>query len=65
MQAKFGQGYDYTYTYPGLQKVIQAAGRVIRTPTDEGYIWLLDNRFAQAKIKQLLPQWWFAEADTP
>lgn len=60
MQAKFRQGYDYTYTYPGLQKVIQAAGRVIRTPTDEGYIWLLDNRFAQAKIKQLLPQWWFA-----
>ena len=31
MQAAFGAGYDYTYLYPGLQKVVQAAGRVIRT----------------------------------
>jgi DNA excision repair protein ERCC-2 len=59
MHEKFGQGYDFTYTFPGMQKVIQAAGRVIRTPSDEGYIWLLDQRFANPQIKKLLPQWWF------
>lgn len=59
MQEKFGQGYEFTYTYPGLQKVIQAAGRVIRTPSDEGYIWLLDQRFGKSQIKNLLPAWWF------
>jgi Rad3-related DNA helicase len=59
MQDKFGQGYDFTYTYPGIQKVIQAAGRVIRTTSDNGYVWLLDQRFNQAAIKSLLPEWWF------
>lgn len=59
MQEQFGHGYDFTYTYPGLQKVIQAAGRVIRTTSDKGYVWLLDQRFQQPQIKSLLPQWWF------
>ncbi len=59
MQDKFGHGYDFTYTYPGIQKVIQAAGRVIRTPSDKGYVWLLDQRFQQPHIKSLLPDWWF------
>lgn len=58
MQEKFGQGYDFTYTYPGLQKVVQAAGRVIRKKTDSGYLWLLDQRFAQPQVKSLLPDWW-------
>ncbi|HTF95522.1 MAG TPA: ATP-dependent DNA helicase [Cellvibrio sp.] len=58
LQTKFGQGYDFTYTYPGIQKVIQAAGRVIRNKTDSGYLWLLDQRFAQPQIKSLLPEWW-------
>ena len=58
MNDKFGQGYDFTYTYPGIQKVIQAAGRVIRTTSDEGYVWLLDQRFEQPQIKNLLPEWW-------
>lgn len=59
MQKKFGEGYDFTYTYPGIQKVIQAAGRVIRKTSDEGYLWLLDQRFEQPQIKRLLPEWWF------
>jgi len=59
MQEKFGQGYDFTYTYPGIQKVIQAAGRVIRTTKDQGYVWLLDQRFQEPQIKSLLPEWWF------
>lgn len=58
MHTQFGQGYDFTYTYPGIQKIIQAAGRVIRNKSDSGYLWLLDQRFGQAKIKALLPDWW-------
>ncbi|WP_298211145.1 ATP-dependent DNA helicase [Acidovorax sp.] len=58
MQALFGAGYDYTYLYPGLQKVVQAAGRVIRTPSDEGVVHLMDDRFGQAQVRALLPGWW-------
>ena len=54
----FGAGYEYTYLYPGLQKVVQAAGRVIRTTADSGCIHLIDDRFGQAQVRQLLPQWW-------
>ncbi len=58
MQAIFGQGYDYTYLYPGLQKVVQAAGRVIRTENDRGVVYLIDDRFAQNDVLELLPRWW-------
>ena len=58
MQARFGKGYEYTYLYPGLQKVVQAAGRVIRTEQDQGVLHLLDDRFARAEIRELLPPWW-------
>jgi DNA excision repair protein ERCC-2 len=58
MQAIFGAGYDYTYLYPGLQKVVQAAGRVIRTEDDRGVVYLIDDRFAQAEVQELLPRWW-------
>jgi len=58
MQARFSQGYHFTYIYPGIQKVIQAAGRVIRTKKDSGYLWLLDERYEQQDIKNLLPDWW-------
>lgn len=57
---RFGsaQAYDYAYLYPGLQKVVQAAGRVIRTPADRGVVCLIDDRFAQPKVRRLLPTWW-------
>jgi DNA excision repair protein ERCC-2 len=58
MQALFGEGYAYTYVYPGLQKVVQAAGRVIRTEQDAGVLYLLDDRFARHDIRALLPAWW-------
>jgi Rad3-related DNA helicase len=58
MHALFGAGYDYTYLFPGLQKVVQAAGRVIRTPSDEGVVHLMDDRFGQAQVRALLPAWW-------
>ncbi|MET3120006.1 DNA excision repair protein ERCC-2 [Undibacterium sp. GrIS 1.8] len=58
MQQLFGSGYNYTYLYPGIQKVVQAAGRVIRTTTDHGVIYLIDDRFAQPEIRRLMPEWW-------
>jgi DNA excision repair protein ERCC-2 len=65
MQARFGKGYEYTYLYPGLQKVVQAAGRVIRTEQDRGVLHLLDDRFARAEIRQLLPPWWELQLGGP
>jgi Rad3-related DNA helicase len=62
MQAMFGAGYDYTYLYPGLQKVVQAAGRVIRTEQDRGVVYLIDDRFARAEVRALLPRWWQVDA---
>jgi DNA excision repair protein ERCC-2 len=58
MAAIFGAGYDYTYLFPGVQKVVQAAGRVIRTQQDQGVVMLIDDRFGERKVKQLLPRWW-------
>ncbi len=58
MQSQFGHGYAYAYLYPGLQKVVQAAGRVIRGPSDQGTLYLIDDRFARLEVKALLPNWW-------
>jgi DNA excision repair protein ERCC-2 len=58
MGAIFGAGYDYTYLYPGIQKVVQAAGRVIRSQQDEGVVILIDDRFGEARVRQLFPKWW-------
>ncbi|TYK69868.1 ATP-dependent DNA helicase [Comamonas sp. Z3] len=56
-----GLGYDYTYLYPGLRKVVQAAGRVIRSEHDSGVLVLMDDRFARAEVRALLPAWWQIE----
>ncbi len=58
METMFGAGYDYAYLYPGLQKVVQAAGRVIREPGDLGVIHLIDDRFQRGEVRGLLPRWW-------
>ena len=58
MQATFGAGYDYTYLYPGIQKVVQAAGRVIRRSSDRGVLYLIDARYALPEVQALLPRWW-------
>jgi DNA excision repair protein ERCC-2 len=58
LDAAFGAGYEDTYLYPGLRKVVQAAGRVIRTPSDRGTVFLIDERFARAEVQALLPRWW-------
>jgi len=59
----YGKGYEYTYLYPGLQKVIQAAGRVIRTETDTGNIWLMDDRYNQPIVKATMPECWGLSED--
>lgn len=51
-------GFDYAYLYPGMNKVLQSAGRVIRTATDKGCILLLDERFARNEYKRLFPREW-------
>jgi len=58
MQTLFQAGYEYTYLYPGLQKVVQAAGRVIRTLSDRGTVHLIDDRYMAPQVQQLLPRWW-------
>src|SRR5690606_7335621 len=58
MQKLFGNGYEYGYLFPGMQKVIQAAGRVIRTTSDTGVVILMDDRYAQPRVTRLLPPWW-------
>lgn len=51
-------GYDYAYVYPGMNKVLQAGGRLIRSEADHGAIQLVDDRFLSKKYLQLLPEDW-------
>ncbi|KGR79910.1 ATP-dependent DNA helicase [Ureibacillus manganicus] len=51
-------GYDYAYTFPGMNKVLQAGGRLIRSETDTGVIVLVDDRFLTPKYQNLLPVEW-------
>ena len=53
-----GCGFDYAYRYPGMNKVLQAAGRVIRTPQDKGVVLLIDDRFTQEEYRRLMPPHW-------
>ena len=51
-------GFDYAYRFPGMNKVLQSAGRVIRTTEDRGVIALLDDRFCTAQYRALFPREW-------
>lgn len=53
------KGFDYAYVYPGIIKVLQAAGRCIRTDNDKGVILLLDNRYSQRRYQSLFPYEWY------
>lgn len=55
---KNGKGFDYAYLYPGMNKVLQSAGRVIRTEADRGIILLLDERFLQRQCREIFPREW-------
>ena len=65
LDGAFGSGYDYTYLFPGIRKVVQAAGRVIRTPSDRGVLHLIDDRFARPEVLRLLPSWWRIDTFPP
>lgn len=52
------RGFDYAYLYPGMNKVLQSAGRVIRTDLDRGIILLLDERFADPRYQETFPREW-------
>ena len=53
-----GNGFDYAYRYPGMNKVLQSAGRVIRTADDVGIVVLLDERFLEHHYRRLFPREW-------
>lgn len=55
---KCERGYDYAYTYPGLNRVLQAAGRVIRREEDKGVVVLIDSRYAEEPYLHLYPSHW-------
>ena len=52
------RGFDYAYLYPGINKVLQSAGRVIRTETDRGVVLLLDDRFSRRQYRDSFPREW-------
>jgi Rad3-related DNA helicase len=54
----FGPGHGYADLVPAMQRVVQAAGRVLRTPEDRGCLWLLDDRYRRPEVTALLPAWW-------
>ncbi|MCI8886786.1 MAG: ATP-dependent DNA helicase [Hungatella sp.] len=56
---KNSSGFDYAYQYPGMNKVMQAAGRVIRTMEDKGVILLMDDRFLREEYQSLFPREWY------
>ena len=57
-QEQTGAGFDYAYTFPGMNRVLQAIGRVIRSETDRGVVLLIDARFAEQRYRRLFPAWW-------
>lgn len=63
METVFGSGFNYVYLYPGLRKVVQAAGRVIRSRFDSGSIHLIDERYGNEEVIELMPAWWGIEPE--
>ena len=58
---KYESGFAYAYAYPGMNRVVQAAGRLIRSDTDRGAIILIGARFTQEPYRSLLPESWYRE----
>ncbi len=57
-EEKTGRGYDYSYSFPGMNSVLQAAGRVIRRDTDRGVVVLIDDRYGEPLYAHLFPEHW-------
>ena len=58
LDTMFGADHGYADLVPGMQKVVQAAGRVLRSVDDRGWVWLLDRRYRRPEVRALLPAWW-------
>ncbi|MSU35639.1 MAG: ATP-dependent DNA helicase [Pedosphaera sp.] len=56
-EQRYGGGFDYAYTFPGMNRVLQAVGRVIRSEIDRGVVLLVDARFRELRYLQLFPAW--------
>ena len=65
LDALFGADHGYADLVPGLQKVVQAAGRVLRSADDRGWVWLLDRRYRRPDVRALLPGWWQVPPPVP
>jgi Rad3-related DNA helicase len=61
-QNKYERGFDYAYLYPGMNRVVQSAGRVIRSEDDVGIIVLLDKRFSTPYYSSLFPKSWYNDS---
>ncbi len=57
-QERIGAGFEYAYTFPGMNRVLQAIGRVIRSETDRGVVLLIDTRFGEGRYLRLFPSHW-------
>jgi len=64
-QQRFGRGFEFAYQYPGMQKVVQAVGRLIRDDRDYGVVVLVDSRYPSPGYRCLLPSWWQMETVLP
>ena len=62
-----GRGFEYAYMFPGMNRVMQAAGRVIRSETDRGFVLLVDDRFTHRRYRDIFPPEWNGgrRADSP
>jgi DNA excision repair protein ERCC-2 len=57
-QERLGEGFNYAYTFPGINRVLQAVGRVIRSESDRGAVLLIDSRFGEQRYRRLFPPHW-------
>ena len=60
-ESRRGNGFEFAYQYPGMNRVLQTAGRVIRSETDRGIVCLIDHRFNEARYQALFPESWKPE----
>jgi Rad3-related DNA helicase len=58
---RFDRGFEYAFVVPGMTRVVQAAGRLIRSPGDQGVIALFDRRFLENPYRKHLPEEWLPE----
>ena len=61
-EERYGRGFEYAYVIPGMTRVVQSAGRVIRSETDVGVIALVCRRFLQNPYRRFLPSHWYDES---